>query len=147
MIDANQFATADPVDLYARMRPDQRTAIANEFVRALTLAGDPKVNELIRENTDTVARKAGAVARGTYTAGAPQMLAPQEVARLHAYTRDHRHDVFEEVLRHPVTRAALTHPGEEPSGTDEGLAGVALPPEVDVPSSLDKAAGNPLLKP
>jgi hypothetical protein len=147
MIDVNRFETADPEDLYARMRPDQRTAVANEFVRSLTLAGDPKVDELCREDTDTAARKARGAARGTEAPGTPQMLTPQEVERIHAYACDHRREVFEEVLRHPVTQAALAHAGEAPSETDEGLDASALKLTVDVPSSLDKAAIFPMLKP
>lgn len=147
MIDVNQFETADPADLYARMRPDQRTAIAHQFVRGLTLAGDPEVDELSREDTGTAAQKAGDVARGAYEPGPPQMFSPQEVARMHAYTRDHRHDVFEDVLEHPVTQAALAHPGEAPSAGDAGLEAADVRQVADVPSSLDKAAIDPMLKP
>ncbi len=147
MIDLKQFESADPTDLYARMRPDQRTAIANEFVRMLTLVGDPKVDELRREDSGSTDRKAGDVARGAREALLPRMLSPQEVARMHVYARDHRHDVFEEVLEHPVTQAALAHPGEEPGAGDAGLEAADIQPTVDVPSSLDKAAIDPMLKP
>src|SRR5579884_2535404 len=41
-----ELERVDPVELYATMRPDQRTAIGNEFVRYLTLAGDPMADQL-----------------------------------------------------------------------------------------------------
>jgi hypothetical protein len=91
MPEERQFAQADVAGLYGRMRPDQRTAVGNEFLRLLQLAGDDAVGE--RE--------------------ANGMLSAQEVARLHAYTREHHPGILHEVWNHPVTQAALAAPGAE----------------------------------
>jgi hypothetical protein len=133
MIEPIQIERADPLDLYARMRPDQRTAVANQFVRSLTLAGDDKVAELARETAHEVTKKAGEAARGTYAPEPPQMLSAEEVARMHAYAREHRPDVFERVLRHPVTQAALANPGARPTDTKVENADLKL--DVDVPKT------------
>src|SRR5262249_46907085 len=77
--------------LYGRMRPDQLTAVGNEFLRLLRLAGDDTVGE--RE--------------------AHLMLSVQEVAELHTYAREHAPEVLHEVWSHPVTQAALATPGAE----------------------------------
>lgn len=89
MSEERQFAQADVAQLYGRMRPDQRTAVGNEFLRLLRLAGD-----------DTVGER-----------DANGMLSAQEVARLHTYTREHHPEVLHEVWSHPVTQTALAAPG------------------------------------
>jgi hypothetical protein len=89
--DERQFAEADVTRLYSRMRSDQRTAIGNEFLRLLRLAGD---------NSEGERDAAG-------------MLSAQEVARLHTYTRERHPEILREVWKHPVTQASLATPGAE----------------------------------
>src|SRR5258708_13668110 len=45
-MSSSDFDTSNPDSLYAQMRPDQRTVIANELIRLLTIAGDPAVEQL-----------------------------------------------------------------------------------------------------
>ncbi len=101
MISAEQFAHSDPAGIYSQMRPDQWTAIANEFLRVLKVAGDPEVDRLASE-----------------FAPADQQVTPtavlktrDQVVAIHMYTRDHYPDLFAEVARHPVTVASLQAPG------------------------------------
>ena len=135
-----ELERVDPVELYATMRPDQRTAIGNEFVRYLTLAGDPMADQLRPKAVGEAIERGGEAARGTAHAKPPAMLSAEEVARMHVYARDHRRDVFERVMEHPVTRASLERRGQAPEGTDEGLEAAQVQPEVDVPTTLDKAS-------
>ncbi len=89
--DERQFMQGDATQLYSRMRPDQRTAVGNEFLRLLRLAGDESQGE--RDATG--------------------MLSAQDVARLHNYTRERHPEILREVWSHPVTQAALSAPGAE----------------------------------
>jgi hypothetical protein len=101
-ISGDQFTQADPRRLYARMRPDQRTAIAGEFLRLFRLSGDP---EALR-----------------FDKPIEGMLPPERVAELHAYARQHHPEILEQVREHPVTQAALAAPGaevEEPAEHEE----------------------------
>ncbi|MGZ3664764.1 MAG: hypothetical protein ACXVDA_09800 [Ktedonobacterales bacterium] len=101
MISTDQFAHSDPTDIYKQMRPDQWTAIANEFVRVLKIAGDSQAD-----------RFAGvAAADGRQTTSTPVLKTLDQAVAVHAYTRDHYPDLFAEVARHPVTVASLRTPG------------------------------------
>ena len=80
--------TQDPAAVYAQMRPDQRTAIAEEFMRVLRLAGD--------------------TAGPRFTLAPQETLTPEQVATLHVYTREHHPDLFAMVMQHPVTLLALS---------------------------------------
>lgn len=77
----------DPAAVYAQMRPDQRTAIAEEFMRVLQLAGD--------------------TAGPRFTLAPQETLTPEQVATLHVYTREHHPDLFAMVMQHPVTLLSL----------------------------------------
>lgn len=101
MISTDQFAHGDPTDMYKQMRPDQWTAIANEFVRVLKVAGDPQA-----ERFAGVAAAAGQQATPT-----PVLKTLDQAVAVHMYTRDHYPDLFAEVARHPVTIASLRTPG------------------------------------
>lgn len=79
--------------LYARLRPDQRTAIGGEFIRLFRLSGDPEAQRFVRPMDG--------------------MLSSAQVAEMHVFARDHLPRVLEEVRKHPVTQDALAHPGEE----------------------------------
>ncbi len=80
--------TESPITIYEQMRPDYRTAIAEEFMRLLRLAGD---------------------AMAPYQHVPPMETLPAEqVAALHVYTRERHPDIFDMVMQHPVTRLALS---------------------------------------
>lgn len=100
MISVDQFAHADPTSIYKQMRPDQWTAIANEFLRVLTIAGDPQADRFAAEVAPT---------------NQQHMLTPlktlEQAVAVHTYTRDHHPDLFAQVTQHPVTVASLEAPG------------------------------------
>ena len=112
MISQDDFTTADPKALYARMRPDQRTAIANEFIRLLRLAGDPGVARFTGEDADGEPGAGTETVRKSFDARPPELESPEQVASIHTYTREHHPDIFEQVAHHPVTIASLAHAGE-----------------------------------
>src|SRR5215510_7123870 len=56
------FDQVDAETLYEQMRPDQRTAIALEFVRCLRLAGDPAADRFMAEAEQAEAAPQGGVA-------------------------------------------------------------------------------------
>jgi hypothetical protein len=126
-MNSGDFDTSNPDSLYAQMRPDQRTVIANEFIRLLTIAGDPAVEQL-RQDVEAAEEYVPPQASNpederaaTHTVAAsehPVRVTVEQVSRLHTYTREHHPDIFAQVMHHPVTMAALAAPGE-PEGTGE----------------------------
>jgi hypothetical protein len=136
MNDTTRFTQADPLTLYEQMRPDQRTAIANEFVRYLALAKDPTVDEFRQPSAAEAARRSASAARGTWLVGDVAMLSAAEVARMHTYTRDNHPDIVAQVWQHPVTQASLAAPGAQPreksledEPDDPGMPSIATQPE------------------
>lgn len=102
-LDFDQPTDRDIRRLYARLRPDQRTAIGGEFMRLFRLSGDPAAQQ--------------------YDKPIEGMLPASQVAEMHIFARDHLPQVLAEVREHPVTREALAHPGEEvePVETEETI--------------------------
>lgn len=98
VIGMDEFANGNPAQIYARMRPDQRTAIAGEFVRALRMAGDPRAAQFEQEWNGP-------------DAPIPHMLSAEQVAAVHTYTREQHPDLIERIAQHPVTLAALANAG------------------------------------
>lgn len=116
-ISEDQFMQGNPETMYARMRPDQRTAIASEFARVFRLSGDTEAN-------------------AKYGANMPEMVEPQRVAEMHTFAREHHPEILEQVMRHPVTQASLREPGVEPEAVNpEGEQ--AIGPLA--PGAIDKA--------
>lgn len=128
MISVEQFAHGDPTDIYKQMRPDQWTAIANEFLRVLKIAGDPQVDRFAREF-------APAAQQATPTSVLKTL---DQVVAVHMYTRDHYPDLFADVAHHPVTLASLQAPGA-PVVAEESVEEKAfiVGPESDMDSSRD----------
>lgn len=124
MISTDQFAHSDPTDIYKQMRPDQWTAIANEFLRVLKVAGDSQAD-----------RFAGEVApAGQQTTSPPVLKTLDQAVAVHMYTRDHYPELFAEVARHPVTVASLQTPGT-PAETE--AADISVGPELGPNSFVD----------
>ncbi|HEY7020531.1 MAG TPA: hypothetical protein VH349_05400 [Ktedonobacterales bacterium] len=114
------FDQADAAALYEQMRPDQRTAIALEFVRCLRLAGDPAADQFTAEAEQAETSQQGSVAEEqvVVTGGAletPRLLSAQQAAAVHRYTFERHPDCFTEVLHHPLTQAVLASPGDSPA--------------------------------
>lgn len=115
-MSTEEFAQDDPRHVYERMRPDQRTAIAGEFIRLFRLSGDPEAQRYDTEITE--------------------MWPPERVAELHRYAQQRHPEIFEEVMRHPVTQASLETPGVIVATGSEGEA--AVPGQVpDLPDKHD----------
>src|SRR5260221_1403390 len=123
---------SSPDSVYAQMRRDQRTVIANEFIRWLTIGGDPAVEQLrqgMEAAEEYVPPQASnpederAAARTVASSEHPVRVTAEQVSRLHTYTREHHPDIFAQVMHHPVTVAALAAPGEtEHTGEHDGAA-------------------------
>ena len=114
------FDQVDAESLYEQMRPDQRTAIALEFVRCLRLAGDPTAEQFTAaaEQTEPTQRGSAAEEQVIVTGGAletPRLLTAQQAAAIHRYTFERHPDCFTQVLHHPLTLAVLAAPGESPA--------------------------------
>ena len=121
----------DVEGLYTRMRPDQRTAVANEFIRVLSLAGDTTVQRFSQEEQLRQREMTNAAAPGSAEPMPPQMQPAEAVVELHRYVRERHPELFEQVMRHPVTVAAMRAPGAEPLPDDEREAvGPPVQPEV-----------------
>jgi hypothetical protein len=121
----------DVAGMYERMRPDQRTAVANEFVRVLRLAGDRTVEQFSQEDELRQREMTDAAAPGSAVPVPPQMQPAEAVVELHQYVRERHPDLFEQVMRHPVTVAAMRAPGATPIPDDEReAAGPPVQPEV-----------------
>jgi hypothetical protein len=119
-MNSGDFDTSNPDSLYAQMRPDQRTVIANEFIRLLTIASDPAVEQLrqdVEAAEEYVPPQAShpederAAAHTVASSEHPVRVTTEQVSRLHTYTREHHPDIFAQVMHHPVTLAALAAPG------------------------------------
>jgi hypothetical protein len=91
--------TEDPEPIYARMRPDQRTAIGEEFIRLFRLSGDPEAQRLASEVASTFSVPSA-------------LLAPEQVAAMHRYARARHPEIFAVVMQHGVTAYALAWLGE-----------------------------------
>ena len=120
------FDQAAADTLYERMRPDQRTAIALEFVRCLRLAGDPAAEQFTPEAQQVKPEQQGGAADEpvVVTRGAletPRLLSAQQAAAIHRYTFERHPDCFTEVMHHPLTQAVLAGSGES-SGESSGDA-------------------------
>jgi hypothetical protein len=121
------FDQVDAESLYEQMRPDQRTAIALEFVRCLRLAGDPAADQFTAEAEQTESVPQGSVAEEqvVVTGGAletPRLFTAQQAAAIHRYTFERHPDCFAEILHHPLTQAVLASPGDSPA-PDEDAGG------------------------
>lgn len=143
------FDQADAESLYEQMRPDQRTAVALEFVRCLRLADDSFVEQFMAETNQAEpnqtepnqtepnqAEQAGIGGEQVVGAVEPlHLLSAQQAATLHRYTFEHRPDCFTEVLHHPLTQAVLAAPGSEPEPEPEreSASQTASPPTQEWP--------------
>ena len=112
------FDQADAATVYEQLRPDQRTAIALEFVRCLRLAGDPAAEQFMAEaeQTSAAGEKVAVIGGALVT---PRLLTAQQAAEIHRYTYDHHPDCFTQVIHHPLTQAVLAAPGDSPESSPE----------------------------
>jgi hypothetical protein len=91
-------------ELYGQMRPDQRTAIAGEFIRLLALAGDDHAEQFrvgFQEHTQLT------------TAATDKLFTADQVGAVDSYVRQKHPEMIAQMLRHPVTQSALAMPGAQ----------------------------------
>jgi len=93
---------AEMRELYERMRPDQRTAIAGEFIRLLTLAGDPRAEQFRQKLQDHTQISGDAH---------NELLTADQVEAIDSYVRQSHPEMIAQLAAHPVTRSALEMPG------------------------------------
>ncbi len=99
--------------LYEQMRPDQRTAIAGEFIRMLTLAGDNQADQFrdeFRRHTQIT------------DTSATGLLSADQVATIDSYVRQSHPEMIAQAMQHPVTQSALEMPGAPPQVEEEEAA-------------------------
>lgn len=120
-LDFNPPTDRDIRALYARLRPDQRTAIAGEFIRLFRLSGDPAAQQFDK-------RIQG-------------MLPASQVAEMHIFARDHLPRVLDQVREHPVTHEALAHPGAETAPVETEEAIIQEPIEVEDQETVLQTGG------
>jgi len=89
-------------ELYERMRPDQRTAIAGEFIRLLTLAGDNRADQFRQKLQDHTQITGDAH---------NELLTADQVEAIDSYVRQSHPEMIAQLAAHPVTRSALEMPG------------------------------------
>jgi len=89
-------------ELYGRMRSDQRTAIAGEFIRLLTLAGDPRAEQFRQKLQDRTQ-----ITGDTRN----ELLSTDQVEAIDGYVRQSHPEMIAQLVSHPVTRSALEMPG------------------------------------
>src|SRR5262249_21064851 len=109
MSDERQFTEGNATQLYSKLRPDQRTAVGNEFLRLLQLAGDNSMGE--HESTGE--------------------LSAEQVAKLHTYARERHPEILHRVWSHPVTQASLAAPGAEAAPVEHEEAIEATPIDIE----------------
>lgn len=111
-MDATErFRRGDDVrQLYERMRPDQRTAMAGEFIRLLGLAGDGQVEQFRQRFQQHTQITSGAT---------DELLSADEVAGVDSYVRQKHPEMIEQMLQHPVTESALMLPGVQSHDAEE----------------------------
>jgi hypothetical protein len=88
-------------ELYQRMRPDQRTAVAGELIRLLTLAGDSRAEQFRQKLQDHT----------QITNAANKLLSTGQVEAIDSYVRQSHPEMIAQLAAHPVTRSALEMPG------------------------------------
>ena len=141
MTPSERFARGDEMaSLYARMRPDQRTAMAGEFIRLLSLAGDPQAQQF-REQFQHHTQVA--------TDAKEELLSADQVATIDRYVREKHPELIEEMLRHPVTQSALAAPGEPASDeadTEPNEEKIIIPTENVATTGRARTAGGVMME-
>lgn len=82
----SQLSYENPEQIYAQLNPDQRAAIAQEFMQQFQQSGDPIAQQFSRLD--------------------PHSVTPHQLATIHQHARKNP-DVLEHVMRHPIASAAL----------------------------------------
>lgn len=82
--DANQ---QDPAAVYAQLTPEQREAIARQFLDGIQQSGHPAAQQ--------------------FAAVQPEAVTPQQLADMHTHARTEHKGLFGLVMNHPIASVAL----------------------------------------
>lgn len=78
---------ATPEQIYAQLTPEQRAAIAQEFMSHFQQSGSPAADQFAHVDT--------------------QNPSPEQVADMHNHAKDNHPNILGKVLSHPLAAAAL----------------------------------------
>lgn len=84
---AQDFANTNPADVYAQLTPEQRAAIAQQFIQGMQQSDHPDAQQ--------------------FAAIDPAAASPQQVADMHEHASKNDKGLLGAVLGHPVATAAL----------------------------------------
>ena len=82
-----QLSYENPEQIYAQLSPDQRAAIAREFMQGLQQEGSPMAQKFAGMD--------------------PAQVSPQQLAAMHQHARQDHPGLLGRVMRHPIAVAAL----------------------------------------
>lgn len=83
----DDLANLSPQEVYARLTPEQRAALAQQFAQGLQGSDHPVAQQLSQVD--------------------PQTATPEQVAQMHEHAREHHKGLLHLVMDHPVATAAL----------------------------------------
>jgi hypothetical protein len=83
----DDLSSLTPEQVYARLTPEQRAALAQQFQQGLQGSDHPDAQQLAQVD--------------------PQTATPEQVAQMHKHAAEHDKGLLGTVLNHPVATAAL----------------------------------------
>ncbi|HLV98884.1 MAG TPA: hypothetical protein VKT82_09430 [Ktedonobacterales bacterium] len=83
----SQVSYENPETMYAQLTPEQRAALAQEFMQGFKESGDPKAQQFASIDPNTAT--------------------PKQLAVMHQHARDEHPGVLGRVMRHPIATAVL----------------------------------------
>lgn len=84
---SEDFSSQDPAEIYAKLTPEQRAAIAQQFQQGFQQSGNQAAQQLAAVN--------------------PTSATPQQLADMHKHAREEHKGLFGVVMNHPVASIAL----------------------------------------
>lgn len=84
---SDDFSNQDPSEIYAKLTPEQRAAIAQQFQQGFQQSGNPTAQQFASVN--------------------PEAVSPQQLADMHKHAREEHKGLFGVVMNHPVASIAL----------------------------------------
>ena len=84
---STEFSSQDPAEIYAKLTPEQRAAIAQQFQQGFQQSGNQAAQQFAAVQPDTVS--------------------PQQLADMHKHAREEHKGLFGVVMNHPVASIAL----------------------------------------
>jgi hypothetical protein len=83
----DQFMNQDPAMMYAQLSPNQRAAIAQQFMQEYQQWGDPAAQQ--------------------FASFDPNQVTPEQLAAMHLHARERNPGLLGRVMEHPIAAAAL----------------------------------------